>query len=157
MFSIIRTTVSSHGSSFLPTKVPQNTVTTMKQIYRLKGTFTLAPQLAIFVGSSNATKETATKMVGYALFLHKVTPPVNFTPLNFCVLRLSQQIMDYIVQNKLFNPLNKREIFADDKLQTVVGAEKVALFDVSIISSHIHSVITLKYCCLLFSIGAEIT
>ena len=41
------------------------------------------------------------------------------------------KVWDYIKKNKLQNPENKREIMADDKLQSVFGKKKVTMFEMN--------------------------
>jgi chromatin remodeling complex protein RSC6 len=49
------------------------------------------------------------------------------------------KMWDYIRKNNLQNPLNKREIIADDKLKAVFGADRVSMFQMNkSISKHLH-------------------
>ena len=41
------------------------------------------------------------------------------------------KVWEYIRQNKLQNPENRREILADDKLGKVFGKEKVTMFEMN--------------------------
>ena len=42
-----------------------------------------------------------------------------------------KKVWDYIKQNNLQNPANKREIKADDKLRAVFGKDKVSMFEMN--------------------------
>ena len=41
------------------------------------------------------------------------------------------RIWDYIKSNNLQNPANKREIFADDKLEPIFGKKRVTMFEMN--------------------------
>jgi chromatin remodeling complex protein RSC6 len=41
------------------------------------------------------------------------------------------KLWDYIRENKLQNPANKREILADDKLQRIFGKDRVSMFEMN--------------------------
>jgi chromatin remodeling complex protein RSC6 len=41
------------------------------------------------------------------------------------------KIWDYIRNNKLQNPDNKREIIADDKLRPIFGTDRVSMFEMN--------------------------
>ena len=41
------------------------------------------------------------------------------------------RMWDYIKQNNLQNPQNKREILADEKLEPIFGTKKVTMFEMN--------------------------
>ena len=41
------------------------------------------------------------------------------------------KLWDYIRENKLQNPANKREILADDKLRRIFGKDRVSMFEMN--------------------------
>src|SRR5262249_21907843 len=47
-------------------------------------------------------------------------------------------LWDYVKENNMQNPQNKREILADDKLQPLFGKKKITMFEVGkILNSHL--------------------
>ncbi len=51
-----------------------------------------------------------------------------------------KKLWDYVKQNNLQNPQNKREILADDQLRPLFGKEKITMFEVGkVINSHLLS------------------
>lgn len=49
-----------------------------------------------------------------------------------------KKLWDYIKKNDLQNPQNKRNIFADDKLQPIFGKKEVTMFEMTkLVSKHI--------------------
>jgi upstream activation factor subunit UAF30 len=52
---------------------------------------------------------------------------------------ITKRIWDYIKQNNLQNPANKREIIADEKLERVFGVRSVNMFEMTkIINKHLN-------------------
>ena len=45
--------------------------------------------------------------------------------------QMVKKVWDYIKQNNLQNPQNKREIVSDDKLRKVFGKDKVTMFEMN--------------------------
>jgi upstream activation factor subunit UAF30 len=50
-----------------------------------------------------------------------------------------KKVWDYIKQQNLQNPENRREILADDKLKSIFGKDKVTMFEMNkYLAQHLH-------------------
>ncbi len=90
-----------------------------------------------------AAKKTAAKRKPNAAFMKAMTPSpvlaavVGSTPIPRT--EVTKKIWDYIKKNKLQDPVNRRNINADDKLKAVFGGKgKVSMFEMTkLVSNHL--------------------
>ena len=89
-----------------------------------------------------AAKKPAAKRKPNAAFMKAMTPSpslaaiVGSTPLPRT--EVTKKVWDYIKKNKLQDPVNRRNINADDKLKQVLGKAKVTMFEMTkLISAHL--------------------
>jgi len=90
-----------------------------------------------------AAKKPAAKRKPNAAFMKAMTPTavlaavVGSTPMPRT--EVTKKIWDYIKKNKLQDPVNRRQINADDKLKAVFGGKgKVSMFEMTkLVSNHL--------------------
>jgi len=90
-----------------------------------------------------AAKKPAAKRKPNAAFMKAMTPSavlaavVGSTPMPRT--EVTKKIWDYIKKNKLQDPVNRRQINADDKLKAVFGGKgKVSMFEMTkLVSNHL--------------------
>jgi len=90
-----------------------------------------------------AAKKTAAKRKPNAAFMKAMTPSpvlaavVGSTPIPRT--EVTKKIWDYIKKNKLQDPVNRRQINADEKLKAVFGGKgKVSMFEMTkLVSNHL--------------------
>ena len=90
-----------------------------------------------------AAKKPAAKRKPNAAFMKAMTPSavlaavVGATPMPRT--EVTKKIWDYIKKNKLQDPVNRRQINADDKLKAVFGGKgKVSMFEMTkLVSNHL--------------------
>jgi chromatin remodeling complex protein RSC6 len=52
---------------------------------------------------------------------------------------VTKRLWDYIKENNLQNPANKRNILCDDKLKAVMGKDEVTMFEMTgLVGKHLH-------------------
>ena len=90
-----------------------------------------------------AAKKPAAKRKPNAAFMKPMTPSANLAavvgPSPLPRTEVTKKIWDYIKKNKLQDPVNKRQINADERLRAVFGGKKqVTMFEMTkLVSSHL--------------------